>query len=333
MIYRLMSTTVLATTMVTVFSAPVDTSTLVQENQTKWQKSKLFNTKILAVPAKVENILISNKYKFKKSTFLTPDGLRLECLVRSVQNPTCTIIVSAGFFPGLMTGMASLVKLLPHDCNIIFYNGRGKGASEGYRLPQLWNFGTHEYKDVIGAMDYAKQINKDVPIIIYGTCAGTFANTKALCSLPQDDLKQKYNVRAHIIDSAVVHLPETIERIPEQFHNPATWRGWLWTKFLWFLRYTIFLPRFMTSGGAAHLDPKALAETKIPTLHIDCKEGDKFTPYSATSEFYREHMYYMDSKEHCIQHTFEKSSHANHVLKHKHVYAAVLANFIHKNLE
>ena len=231
-----------------------------------------------------------------------------------------------------MTGMATLIKMLPKEFNIILYNGRGKGNSEGRRFPQLWNFGTHEYKDVIGALDYAKHINKETPTIVYGTCAGTFANTKAICSLSDEDLK-KYDIRAHIIDSAVVHLPTTIERIPEHFFDPKTWYGWCWTKFLWALRYTIFQPRFMTSGDAAELDPKALAKTNIPTLHFDCKEGDRFTPYCATNDFYTEQLAAMnDDTSMCKKHTFEKSSHANHTLKHKTEYAFVLASFMNEHL-
>jgi hypothetical protein len=230
-----------------------------------------------------------------------------------------------------MTGMATLVKMLPTNCNIIFYNNRGKGNSDGWWVPRLWDFGTHEYKDVIGALDYAKTFN--APIVVYGTCAGTFSNTKALCSLSEEKIKD-YNIRAHIMDSTVVNLPETIERIPTHQRRKDCWLiATLRTIFLWSLRYTIF-PRFlMTSGDAAQLDAQELAKKHIPTLYVDCKKGDLLTPHETTDAFYQKLLQNMSNDtEVCKRVLFKKSSHANHVLTEKKATAFALANFMNQHL-
>jgi hypothetical protein len=293
------------------------------------EKSPLFNTKCIAKPEAVEKLLLSEDYGFKKSQFTTPDNLKLECLVRSVEKPAFTTVISAGFFPGLMTGMSTLTTMLPKNCNIIFYNNRGKGNSEGWWVPRLWDYGTHEYKDVIGACDYAKTFN--APLVLYGTCAGTFANTKALCNLHTTDKLKDYNVKAHIMDSTVTDLPPTVERIPT-YTCPSTFWGWVKTMFLWSLRYTIFNKFVMTSGNAARLDPKILAATTIPTLHFDCVQGDLLTPYAATHAFYETQKKNMLNPELCIKKSFDTSSHANHVLKHKTEYAFVLAGFLNQHI-
>lgn len=330
MMYRhILRTTVLATTISTTFAAS-ESGLQFSTKETEWKKSKLFNTKILAVPQKVEDILISKKYGFEKTKFTTPDGLNLECLVRKVENPACTVVISAGFCKGRMTGMTTLVKMLPKNCNIIFYNGRGKGNSDGSPLPLLWNFGTHGYKDVIGAFTYAKEFN--APIVSLGTCAGSFLNAQALKHLQKTDKLKEYDIRAHIMDSSVGDLPTTIERIPQYFLDLTSWKGWFANICLWALRYTIFHRRFLTSGDDSRINGESLAKTNIPTLHFDCKTGDIFTPYETTDALYRSQLSAMSNPDLCKKHTFDESRHASHWLKHKKEYAFVLANFMNEHV-
>lgn len=297
-----------------------------------WEESVLFCTRFLEKPEAVEKF-ITKQYGFEKSTFITPDlNLKLECLVRKVEKPTFTFIVSVGFIPGFMTGMATLIKMLPPDCNIIFYNNRGKGNSEGKLFSRLWDYGTQEYIDVIGACDYAKELNKEAPIVLYGLCAGAFSNTKALGFLHGHDALQKYNICAHIMDSPVTDIQSAIDKIPQHTCDTKTWSGWFWHKILWLLRYTAYRPCFMSSGDDACLDAKELAATNVPTLHYNCEEGDILTPYEITRNFYEEQSKNMAVKEFCQQHTFKKGGHAVNHLKEKEQYAFVLANFLNKHV-
>ena len=68
------------------------------------------------------------------------------------------------------------------DCNILFIDARGHGKSEGSVLKNMWGYGKHEYKDIIAAIKFAHKKN-DVPIILYGVCAGAFNSMHALLKL------------------------------------------------------------------------------------------------------------------------------------------------------
>ena len=64
-----------------------------------------------------------------------------------------------------MTGMTTLIPMLPNNCNIIFYNNRGKGLSKGslwssFLWKNLRHYGANEYNDVLGALNYAKSLDK-----------------------------------------------------------------------------------------------------------------------------------------------------------------------------
>lgn len=298
---------------------------------------KLFDTSVLAHPIRAQE-LFCKQYGFKKGNFITPDNYRLECLTRSVENAKATIIVSAGFLPGIMTGMGPLIHMLPKNFNIVFYNNRGKGESEGtlwssFLWKNLRHYGTHEYQDVIGALNHAQSLNKNnknKQTFLFGICAGALNTTQALCKLQEQEKLNEYNIRGLIVDSAVIEVQKDMENIPLYKFPGDSFCHKLKRALLWFLRYTIFRRCFMAPEEITTANPKLLAQTKIPTLHIYCEKGDRLTPHESTHAFFEQHQthspeyYKKDIQNKC----FKESSHACHHLKHKKEYVVTLTGFL-----
>lgn len=296
-----------------------------------------FNTQYIANSNETEKLLLEN-HGFSKKAFITEDGFKLESLTRIVNDPEFTIIVSAGFLPGQMTGMATLVAMLPKNCNIIFYNNRGKGNSQGRLFSSfLWgslrNYGVKEYKDVIGALKYAHEINNSQPIFMYGICAGAFNTVKALCKLDENKELLKYNIKGLILDSPVTSVQNDLKNIPMYtFPKNGGFVNFMARFFLWSLRYTIFHPWFMAHQEITTLNPEALATIGMATLYFNSKTGDPLTTYVTTNDFYEKHKKnaISDDKEKVTNKCFSDSKHALHHLKHKVDYVYTLANFIKK---
>jgi len=106
--------------------------------------------------------------------------------------------VCAGWLPGKKEGMATFYALLPENCNILLFDARGRGASEGSLLYNIWKYGTSEYKDIIGAIFWINHNNK-LPIIIGGTCSGVFNAAHAIIKLTQKNLIHKTNVKGFFL--------------------------------------------------------------------------------------------------------------------------------------
>lgn len=300
-----------------------------------WQKSELFDTQKLRDVPKMRELLLKN-YGFKHSSFKSTDGLKLECLQRFVENAPCTFICHTGYFPGNMEGAASLIKMFPKECNILFVNNRGIGGSEKrpwYSLQQFWTYGSEEYNDLLGALNHVNNLNngQKKPIMIHSFCSGSMNTAIALNYLHKNNQLSKYNIAGIFFDSAVSHLPTAIENIPQYVTAKLnTIKRLVYTLFLWSLRYTIFAPRFMTSGEHACIDTQTLAQTNIPTHHFYCEKGDLFTPYSMTHKLYEEHYKAAPEKfNYYITKTiFDQSSHTSHLLKHPEFYAKEMQNVI-----
>jgi len=88
-----------------------------------WQTSQYFNTQFLMKYDKVKETLIADD--FREVTFTSPDGISIKGLYRKKANARMNVVLSAGFYPGRKEGMASFIKLLPDDTNILFLDARG----------------------------------------------------------------------------------------------------------------------------------------------------------------------------------------------------------------
>lgn len=160
-----------------------------------------FNTQFLMQYDKVEQALIKEE-GFEQVDFTSADGLKLKGLYKKVAGAPYTIIFAAGFYPGRKEGLATYIKMLKDNPNILFYDARGHGKSEGRLFSNLANYGVDDYKDPIGALEFAQKQNPHGEIKFFGTCAGAFHVARALSTI--DCKKEK--VTGFVYDSGYVTM-------------------------------------------------------------------------------------------------------------------------------
>lgn len=165
----------------------------------KWTASHYLNTRLLT-----NYKVVSTQLKcegFKEGFFSSTDGLAINYLYLNRSNATATIIICCGFLPGRKEGLASFYALLPDNYNILFFDARGHGKSDGTLLTTVWAYGQNEYKDILGAIDFAKEQADNCPIIILGLCAGAYHAARALIYLEEQHKIKDSLVRGLIFDS------------------------------------------------------------------------------------------------------------------------------------
>src|SRR3990172_2101518 len=150
---------------------------------------------------------------FQEVTFKTPDKLTLSGLFLSRPDAICNVIICAGWLPGRKEGMATFYDLLPENCNILLFDARGHGESEGSLFWNLWRYGIAEYKDIIGAIAHINKQNK-LPIIIGGICSGAFNATHAIIYLEKNNLLARSRVKGLIFDSGWESILKIITTAP-----------------------------------------------------------------------------------------------------------------------
>lgn len=150
---------------------------------------------------------------FKEITFKTADNLTLAGLFLSRPNATCNVIVCAGWLPGRKEGMATFYALLPTDCNILLFDARGHGQSEGPLFWNLWRYGIDEYKDILAAVAHLNKQNQ-LPIIIGGICSGAFNAAHAIVYLEKNNLLAHSRVKGLIFDSGWGSILKIITTAP-----------------------------------------------------------------------------------------------------------------------
>jgi len=167
-------------------------------------RDKYFNTSFLADYDQVARSL--KEENFNEISFTSTDGLHLEGLYLKRQEAQYNVICCAGWWPGRKEGIATFHKLLPRDCNILFFDARGHGKSAG-SFRQL-NYGVHEYKDVIGALEF---VHKDTgkPTLLYGVCAGAFNSAHAIFELQKQNRLDALQVSGLVFDSGWVCVDKT----------------------------------------------------------------------------------------------------------------------------
>lgn len=136
---------------------------------------------------------------FQKITFKTSDNLTLVGLYLKRPNATCTVIVCAGWRPGRKEGLATFYNLLPIYCNILLFDARGRGESEGSFLGNIKQYGIHEYKDIAAAISWINNENT-LPIILIGFCSGAFNAVHTLIDLQNRNITTSH-VKGLVFDS------------------------------------------------------------------------------------------------------------------------------------
>jgi pimeloyl-ACP methyl ester carboxylesterase len=186
----------LSITTISLFSAPTPQD----------KDAKYFDTKFLIQYDQVQESLIKEE-GFQEVYFTTSDGMTLQGLLRLRPEARYSVIFCAGFQPGRKEGLASFIKMVSPDCNILFFDTRGHGKSSGdfWSLSYLSQYGLHEYKDIVAAIEYMHS-RADVDIILHSICVGSFHAARALINLEQLQLREQYRIRGFIFDSGIISI-------------------------------------------------------------------------------------------------------------------------------
>ena len=216
------------------FSSLAATSTIATKDNES--KPDFFNTQFLVHYDKVEQALISPEEGFKQIDFKSADGLNLKGLYKKVEGAPYTIIFAAGFYPGRKEGLATYTKMLKDNPNILLYDARGHGKSDGRLFSNLANYGVEDFNDPIGALRFAQKQNPNGEIKFFGTCAGAFHVARALSVI--DCKKEK--VTGFVYDSGYVTMLD-IKPVPGMHFRekviPGLLKSLIYKKFI----YTKFL--------------------------------------------------------------------------------------------
>ncbi len=281
-----------------------------------WERSKFFNTRFLTKRALVRRILVQRK-GFKEVHFTSEDGLQLNGLYRSVENAPATIILTGGFFPGKLEGLASFVKLLDKKYNILLFNARGHGKSQGLsKLLKLGHYGKDDYNDMIGAIKFA-HTQSTAPIIIHGTCSGAFHAAHALIKLA--DQAQEFNIKGLVFDSGwakvsnvcVTAIQEEVKKVKNPVNRTLI-------KGLSKLLKLFFYCKIVENDSHTQLHGK-MRDLTIPVLYIHSLD-DTYAPFIEVFELFKE-------TPQARSWWIPNSQHACHWLKYKHTYAEKLEEF------
>lgn len=172
---------------------------------------KLYSTTFLRDYTAVRTFLKSEN--FQQITLTTSDGINLSGLFLSRPHATCNVIVCAGWLPGRKEGMATFYDLLGKDCNILFFDARGHGESEGSLVWGLWRYGIDEYKDILSAISWLNADN-NLPIVIAGICSGAFNAAHAILNLEKNNKLAQSNVKGLVFDSGWGSVLKVITTAP-----------------------------------------------------------------------------------------------------------------------
>lgn len=163
-----------------------------------WHESPYLNTRFLEQYDLVSQTL--QEEGFQEGFFTTSDKLNINYLYLPRSQAEYTMIFCCGWLPGRKEGLASFYALMPQNCNMLFFDARGHGKSDGPLLSNFWEYGKKEYKDVIAAIRFAHE-QSSKPIILFGICAGAFHAAHALITLEKNKKLADLTVAGLIFDS------------------------------------------------------------------------------------------------------------------------------------
>jgi pimeloyl-ACP methyl ester carboxylesterase len=305
------------------------------------ETSVYFNTSFLIHYDEVSKRLIEDG--FQNIYFPSEDNLSLNGLWLNRESAACNVILCSGFYPGRKEGLAAFYHLLPTTCNMLLFDARGHGTSEGRFLCNLPFYGAHEYKDIIGGLQFIRSQNTK-PIFILGMCAGAFHSIKAIHHLQTNKL-QSLMPAGMILDSSILSLhaayevpkkyftlnilPNMLRRyIYPQLNKKEIQKSLLYAACYWcslpiisMLEYFLY-PCTLLRNDLLDLTPLC-NEIKIPLFFIHAQD-DAFAPCNV-----------IQSCSNSAYKTWwpEHAEHACIYLQHKHAYQAQVKTFISDIIE
>ena len=329
--------------LVIILGSCLATSALAQESicydlsfEHLWNNSPYFNTTFLSYPQLVAKTLTAQE-GFKTVHFSTPDGIQLNGLFRQCPDARYTAICCAGFYPGRKETLAPLMLMHPTNCNLLFFDARGHGTSQGKFLTNLHRYGMWEYNDLVGAITFIHE-NTDAPIILHGICAGAFHAARALIELTMQGSADQYRIKGLIFDSGFGSLASSLH-VPHIHLEQKMLPIWI---ALWYSqdkpeqikqRYLYRMARYVTTGTmrllAFVLNPfvkrddeqtniwTRIGLIKCPILFIHAR-NDSYTPFEQALQLAHEAQYpqvwWLDDSEHAVNHLKHKQAYKEHTL-------------------
>lgn len=306
-------------------------------------KDPLFDTKNLLNTDAITHHL--KKYYGATPFFVTTeDGITICGTLIERENATHTTIVPGGFYPGNQETMATWARVLPANGNIILFDARGHGKSEGPFWSTIRQYGLNEYKDILAILEFAKK--KEKPIIMSPLCAGALHTIHALTKLKAQDQLNDYKIRGLILDSAFTSPVAVLPAGEYHFREkaiPQLLRSWvspndksskvkehLLYKIIWNLIGYPFISilTWLGRGGieqneaTTRIDTKINQLSEIPMLCLHAK-NDMYAPLSHAETLCANHN---NANNKLV--TFDDSDHANNILKKKEEYQKAVNTFI-----
>lgn len=160
---------------------------------------------------------------FFEADLKTDDNLMINTIIldqSKIHQVAATIISCPGFVPGNKEGMTTLHAMFADQpYNFMFIDSRGHGKSDGQLLTYqgIKNYGQSEYLDIIAAIKYIAQYNKEhnicPNIIIHGLCSGAYHSIKAVIEIKKSDPEIYHQIKGIILDSAWSCIPDIIGTI------------------------------------------------------------------------------------------------------------------------
>lgn len=308
------------------------------QNLEHLDQSPYFNTALISDVIYINAVLAQDG--FKPVTFKSIDGIKLNGLLLERPNAKVTVICCAGFYPGRKEGMSSFFKLVPDYCNVLLFDARGHGKSDGKFLSSLHKYGRHEYKDIVGAAEFVHTTTQK-PIILLGVCIGTLHATHAILHLQKDTRANKPSVIGFVCDSGVGSIKEVaqlpVNRINDVMLPNALSKFYsdkspekIRTKWGYTIAKCIAAPVTVSTGALINVslmgrekhtntfDKIHLVECPIFFIHSKDDDG---TPFASAVRL-------ADKAKHKECWWIETSKHGCNHLKHKQEYQKRLCGFI-----
>ncbi len=292
--------------------------------------SQLFDTSVLKIPSKVQEILIS--HGFEKVCFTTQDNFKI-CGLFLDQSKKMkikgTILYCAGFYPGTKEGMTSFFALLADQpYNFLFFDARGHQESDGKLLSytNIKQYGSSEYQDIIAAVNFLNtyniQHNISQNIVMHGICAGAFHCIKAVDYLSRLHCAHCNNIKGIIFDSGWLKLTDIVEptlcaEVKHRLKN--SYFSWLITPTCWLTKQFY---RLVFKSHHVHLEniEQSLKNSPCPIFFIHCT-GDPYVPVQPIQKI-------AEQVKHPYSWWIEHESHGTYHLKEQQLFKRKLQEFL-----
>ncbi len=154
--------------------------------------SILYGKRISEFVRELRKELVKQK-DLQRVTIKASDGMQLQAFLIKREKARANILLCHGY-RSTKEFMYGFISIFP-DCNLLLFDFRAHGESDGGVI----SIGYHEYKDVIAAGNYLRQVDPSLPLVILGISMGGAATLKAVYN-------QQNLAEALIIDSTFSDL-------------------------------------------------------------------------------------------------------------------------------